>query len=685
MALANLQRWLQRHSFVPQAHRQLLLLSGEKQWVMQQITALGLAETLPGESCWLGTKPTHLCVSKHRELPLFRQLLGQEFEVAIFNGFDGLRPNALLAIAGTVKRGGTLIMLLPDIADWPAHPSVTQPHFLSYGSNLSHSAFTKSWLAQLIDDPAVARFSRETVQLPVVQANISKVDTFVHPQFHSPDQLQAWHQVIKISDTDTRHCVITAPRGRGKSALLALLAWYWHQQGKTVWLTSPVQHSQQVFYETLTRYSDAGFAARESIVWLAPDNPALVHDRPDILLIDEAAGLPLPVLNTLVDTHQRCILSTTTMGFEGSGLGFIHRFVKPRTNAKTLAEITLTTPLRWYSDDPLEAVLCNTLLPALPSPAHTETTNVQCELLVPARLSVAQRDAVFSLLALAHYQTTPDDLMRLHDAPDSLLLVATANETIVGAIAISTEGGQTLAAVDSQIAQGRRRVNGHLCAQSLALLSTESQLAVHTYWRISRIAVAEKCRQQGIARDMLTQLEAIAARQEVDWLATSFGLTPSLLTFWHKVGFEQVKTGEKPDKASGQPSALCLKPLSGKALPWQLKLRWLYQFDTQQPVSASKASTLWLRQVMKNRLHGYLASDRPRQHMGATFNLLARALGAAVLQQTPLFYALYVQQHSIQTVIGQHRLKGRKMLEQALRNELQAVAPALYTAAAEYP
>ena len=347
MALANLQRWLQRHSYVPRAHRQLLLLSGDEQWVTQQITELGFAGGVSAESCWLGTKPDPLRVAIHRELPLFRQLLGQEFDVAVYNGFDGLRPNALLAIAGTIKRGGTLIMLLPELSDWPAHPSVTHPHFLSYGSTLSRSAFTESWLAQLLDDSNVARYSRDTIYLPLAQAKAEETGTFAHPRFNSQDQRLAWQKIIQLDDTDPRHCVITAPRGRGKSALLALLAWHWHQQGKTVWLTSPVQHSQQVFYETLKQYCEPDFAARETIVWLAPDNPALNHGEPDILLIDEAAGFPLPVLNTLVDTHRRCILSTTTMGFEGSGLGFTHRFVEPGKNAGMLTEITLTTPLRW--------------------------------------------------------------------------------------------------------------------------------------------------------------------------------------------------------------------------------------------------------------------------------------------------------------------------------------------------
>ena len=74
------------------------------------------------------------------------QILGQEFQNAIFDGFSGLYADKLAALAGTIKAGGVLILLLPDDDHWqdPALTSIT-----SYGQVIQHSFFNQRLFAKL--------------------------------------------------------------------------------------------------------------------------------------------------------------------------------------------------------------------------------------------------------------------------------------------------------------------------------------------------------------------------------------------------------------------------------------------------------------------------------------------------------------------------------------------------------
>ena len=89
---------------------------------------------------------------------------------------------------------------------------------------------------------------------------------------------------------------------------------------------------------------------------------------------------------------------------------------------------------------------------------------------------------VMSLLALAHYQTTPDDFMRLLDSPDVLVATLKTERLVLAAAIINIEGGNSLGALSCEIASGRRRPQGHLGAQRVTLLSADPEAATFNYW-----------------------------------------------------------------------------------------------------------------------------------------------------------------------------------------------------------
>ena len=93
-------------------HRQLVLITGQPTWCYELLSALTRSDDVKLLSSSLANAswPEHT-----------HQLLGQEFPHAVYDGFSGIYPDKLAALAGTVKAGGLLFLLLPDLqrlASW---------------------------------------------------------------------------------------------------------------------------------------------------------------------------------------------------------------------------------------------------------------------------------------------------------------------------------------------------------------------------------------------------------------------------------------------------------------------------------------------------------------------------------------------------------------------------------------
>ena len=147
---------------------------------------------------------------------------------------------------------------------------------------------------------------------------------------------------------------------------------------------------------------------------------------PDLLLVDEAAALPLAVLQRLLGGARRCVaFATTVHGYEGSGRGFAVRFQGfLRRHASAVHALRLSQPVRWGPGDPLQAWTARVLLldmaPPDGGPPPGGSGGGSVRVLPPSALARDERllRQVFGLLVLAHYQTTPADLLRLLDAPN---------------------------------------------------------------------------------------------------------------------------------------------------------------------------------------------------------------------------------------------------------------------------
>ena len=359
------------------------------------------------------------------------------------------------------------------------------------------------------------------------------------------------------------------------------------------------------------------------VKWVPPDSELLFgkeDTKYDLVIVDEAASMPLPIINRIVACNPHWVLSTTLLGYEGSGRGFIHKLI-PNLPNETL-HLTLTTPLRWFENDPVEAFFNNACLfendcvkdaglsdnskssiqnsIAFLTSLNTSELITACEFDICSFENVDESmlQQIMSLLSLAHYQTTPDDFMRLMDSPDVLVVTFKIKDLVLATAIINIEGGDCLSDVALGIAEGKRRPKGHLGAQRLTLLSADFNAATQSYWRINRIAVHPKLQDKGIGSHLIKKIVRKAHERTIDAILTSYGTTNKLDGFWSNNGFEIVDYGRKPNKASGETSALAVLPLN------------VYTVELVEKVVALKASfisTLSLHELPISVLEIYVS------------------------------------------------------------------------------
>ena len=570
--LAALSEWRASHQHTQLAHRQLLVVSGTAQYcknVVKHLFSLCHDDTL-----LLGK--TLFPENTSRGMGAYRTILGTEYALAVVDSFEAFRPNAILAVAGTVTQGGLLVLCCPDFAHWPAYQEVSTSHYLSYGEQLQCSVLRTAMIEQFKTDPSVA-IAREHHPLILPQIRLASARPETTLPFKTTEQQTLFTRLT--ADKPVHNALLTADRGRGKSTLLGMIAGHCLAiQNKSVMLTSRYAESvSQVFAGLLLTCPKAIHTDRHRMVyqdtsckWLPLDHPALTTlDDTDVLLIDEAASIPVPQLTALCSQAGSVLLSSTMRGYEGSGRGFITRFIPwLRQHRPDIEHHELLSPIRWYEGDPVERFWYQALCLEDARPAAAEKGNEPInqvshyQPLVKQQYHDATSRQLLPLLMQAHYQTTADELVRLYDAPTNNTLLAMADKEVVGVINYQQEGGALLQDVATGIASGARRVNGHMSAQGLSVLLASASIATATFWRINRIAVLPRYRRQGVASRLIHLLAEQARQAGIDALTTSYGATPELTRFWQTNRFLPAKPGLKRDASSGEYSLLMVLPLS---------------------------------------------------------------------------------------------------------------------------
>lgn len=447
------------------------------------------------------------------------QYLGRSFDAIVFDARSDFYLNSLSALMGTLRAGGTFFLIVPTLEEWQ-----------------KTSRFNARLYQAIQRWPEYAQ-AFEPVELHGVNASDVRVTC---------DQ----QAVIQTVVSAKQPVLILADRGRGKSSAMGLACR--ELRMLRVGLTAPNKASIQ---EVLT------WAEHDQPEFYAPDQLLQALPELDVLLVDEAAAIPVAMLKKMVQAYPRVVFSTTAHGYEGSGRGFAVRF-KSGLDASGLTPkvCRLSQPIRWAPGDPLERWLNETLL------MNVEVDSVgasACSMsLSCAQVSqdeLAQNEAVlsaiFGLLMQAHYRTTPEDLRSLLDDSKRRLFVLKHQEQIVGVCSVIEEGGMSRE-LQRSILEGKRRPKGQLLPNIL-LAEGHQWAGDANYWRIARIAVHEQVRQQGLGSELMAFVIEQGLKQGLQ-MGVSFADDPAVRGFWQKLQFKTVRVGHKRDARSGLVSRVML-------------------------------------------------------------------------------------------------------------------------------
>lgn len=573
-------------------HRQILLLSGERRWCLEQIPAFA------SPPLWVSNHPPTDAVSVQAAQRF--SLLGEEHHHVILDLFDGFDADLFGAISGVIRGGGCLVLIAPPLQDWHQQHDPEAARVAVYPTPAE--AVSRHFMQRLIRHLQHADGVIIAQQPAVTPKGISTL-----PMPSPPFQLNSAQQcgvntIHQLFDAEKPHqCVVlTADRGRGKSSVLGIVAAQLLQQhaGITLIVTAPRLKAVSTLFQHLHRsLPDIAHVDKKSakigtsqIHFLSPDE--LLNERPDadMVIVDEAAAIPVPMLLGIQAHYHASVFSTTVHGYEGTGRGFSLRFEKAlNQQSHHWQKIELTQPVRWAENDPLEALSYRLLLlnaeADTPSPRHAPEAAIRITEISQYELTHDETKlrSLFGLLVNAHYQTRPNDLRQILDGPNIRLFLMQQAGCLLGAALVAIEGGFD-AALSQAIYAGKRRPMGHLLPQSLCHHSGFVDAASLTCARVIRIAILPEYQQQRLGSRFLNHLQHTFQQEGIDYLGTSFGATTPLLNFWSNNGYQPLRLGISRNAVTGSHALLMGKPLSRHAVSMlnTISCRFQSQLSTQR-------------------------------------------------------------------------------------------------------
>lgn len=402
---------------------------------------------------------------------------------------------------------------------------------------------------------------------------------------------------------------------------------------------------------------------RQRIQYVDPNSP--IPSGVDLLIVDEAAAIPIPRVSSLIGPYV-VVLASTLTGYEGTGralqLKLMNRLRTQLGGDGAMLELTLATPVRYAEGDAIEAWLHRTLcldspnrslplLSSLPPPDQCALYHVDRDALFsyhPVAESILQH--IMTLYTAAHYKNSPNDLQILCDAPAHRLFVllgprvsgaspaqgVAANEASIGVASATTdfpamptidvrghavlpdvlvvmqvsfEGGFDSETVVSRMSSSQTTAGdlipwtltqqfcslefARLCGARIVRIAARSDIQGMGYGtramklfteyitcksgnavacetscangdRVDTTHLFSRCGHPQSAPRILPPLLVPLAQivpPRLDWVGVSFGLTPQLLKFWDRGGFEVVYVRQSRNQTTGEYTVIVLRAI----------------------------------------------------------------------------------------------------------------------------
>lgn len=344
---------------------------------------------------------------------------------------------------------------------------------------------------------------------------------------------------------------LTAARGRGKSASLGLaIAGALALGYSNIFVTAPSPENLRTLFEfifkglddldykehldyDLVESTNPAFGKaivrvnvyrshRQTVQYIQPQHYAKLAQA-ELLVIDEAAAIPLPIVKNMLGPYL-IFLCSTVNGYEGTGRSLSLKLIQQLRaqgakvdNAKgndsssvgrTFREIILQEPIRYSPGDVIETWLNKLLcldaaeyIPPVPSrlphPEECDLYFVERDTLFSGHAaSEAFLQRVMSLYVSSHYKNTPNDLLLLADAPAHQLyvLLGPVDESqaslpdVLAVVQIALEGAVSKKTAKSSLAAGQLP-QGDLLPWTVGQQFQDTEFPGLSGARIVRIAV----------------------------------------------------------------------------------------------------------------------------------------------------------------------------------------------------
>ncbi|KAJ1675628.1 N-acetyltransferase 10, partial [Spiromyces aspiralis] len=496
---------------------------------------------------------TNIRYTYYKDTP---KILGNTFGMCVLQDFEAITPNVLAQTIETVEGGGIVVLLLKTMKSLKQLYTMTMDVHSRYRTEAHHDVvarFNERFILSLVDckdclviddelnvlpvsagksvKPLPENMSNETKrrqnELKELQGSLNDTEIVgsLVSKAKTLDQARALMMFLDtISEKTLRTTVsLTAARGRGKSAALGLaLAGAISYGYSNIFITSPSPENLKTLFEFVLKGFDAlGYEEHLDYDILQSTNPAFnnsivrinvmrqhrqtiqyiqpqdshVLAQAELVVIDEAAAIPLPLVKKLMGPYL-VFMASTINGYEGTGRSLSLKLLQQLreqtrgaaagsetagreiigTGGRKLKEVTLEEPIRYAPGDRIEKwlnkLLCldATVMPKVhqgcPHPNDCQLYWINRDALFsyhPASEAFLQR--IMALYVSSHYKNSPNDLQLMSDAPAHQLFVLLPpvdheNESTLPeplcVIQVSLEGEISRKAILSSLSQGRR-------------------------------------------------------------------------------------------------------------------------------------------------------------------------------------------------------------------------------------
>ncbi|CAP64631.1 uncharacterized protein PODANS_5_9060, partial [Podospora anserina S mat+] len=458
------------------------------------------------------------------------KILGNTYGMLILQDFEAMTPNILARTIETVEGGGLVVLLLKGMNSLKQLYTMSMDVHSRYRTEAHDDVvarFNERFILSLgscdsclvIDDelnvlPISGGKGVKALPPPEEDEPLSKTKLELEKIKDSLQDTQPIGSLVKLAKTTDqakalltfvdaiaektlRNTVtLTAARGRGKSAAMGVAIAAAVAYGySNIFITSPSPENLKTLFEFVFKgfdaldYKDhADYSIiqstnpdfnkaivrvnihrnhRQTIQYFRPQD-AHVLGQAELVVIDEAAAIPLPLVKKLMGPYL-VFMASTVSGYEGTGRSLSLKLIKQlreqsmtggnpngsgtaevdRASGKTaketagiggrsLKEITLSEPIRYAQGDSVEKWL-NTLLCLDATLPRSKLSTQGCPDPSQCELLHVNRDTLFSfhpvserflqqmvaLYVASHYKNSPNDLQLMSDAPAHELFVLT--------------------------------------------------------------------------------------------------------------------------------------------------------------------------------------------------------------------------------------------------------------------